>query len=514
MSNGPNLIKNGLIFVSDIGNHRYYQGEPTTNILPSPEVNGQFTTSNSWGTYNTNQYCDPKGVSGCGTYWSIPSISSVSNNIVTTSGNHLMRSYDVLQPQTSGGGLTAGVNYLIKKISDTQFSLHSYNASQDGSQGYINPSTGNFKVYDDFANNVKISINATNFPTMWWGAPHLPNSGLVKEIITNGGRRPNTNCMRLHVYRGDGVVDGMAYGVYTPVTSGQVITTTFWVRAATETAVGKNCSWSTYFGGNSAPSIGYTLGDLMVWNKVTITWTASATFSFYQYFWPAGSTDKYSYDICDIQVEVKSHSTNFTVGTRSVTQGLLDGKKSSTLNLTNMSFDSDGYPIFDGTNDYFEIPYSSNLNTPNGCTYELMIYPTGAGTCISRGTSDSGTYPDNPRIVVESTGRIYFDWSSTGVDRYMYSTINLSFNTWNHLVCTATPGGTLNVYVNNNAAGSGSSLPNPLPNTAHPIQVGGATWIPSYFPGKINVLRIYNKVLTSSEITQNYKAYKRRFNIS
>jgi hypothetical protein len=324
MSNGPNLVKNGLVFASDIGDHRYYPGEPTTNILPSPEVNGQFTTSNGWGTYNTNQYCDPKGVSGCGTYWSIPSISSVSNNIVTTSGNHLMRSYDVLQPQTTGGGVTAGTNYLIKKISDTQFSLHTYNASQDGSQGYMNPSTGNFKVYDDFANNVKVSINSTNFPTMWWGYPHLPNSGLVKEIVTNGGRRPNTNCMRLHVYRGDGVADGMAYGVYTPVTVGQVITTTFWVRAATETAVGKNCSWSTYFGANSAPSIGYTLGNFMVWNKVTITWTASATFNFYQYFWPAGSSDKYSYDICDLQVEVKPHATNFTVGSRSVTQGLLE----------------------------------------------------------------------------------------------------------------------------------------------------------------------------------------------
>ena len=141
MSIGVNLIKRGLVFGYDVGIHRYYLGEPTTNLLNS-STNTIPTTGNGWGTYNTNQYNGAQ-------YFSIGTISSVSNNIVTTSSAHPLRSFDVVTPQTTGGGLTAGTNYLIKKISSTTFSIHTYNSSQDGSQGYTNPSTGMFKVYDD-----------------------------------------------------------------------------------------------------------------------------------------------------------------------------------------------------------------------------------------------------------------------------------------------------------------------------------------------------------------------------
>ena len=146
MSKGLNLVKTGLVFGYDIGNHRYYPGEPTTNLLPSASTNAIPKTGNAWGTYNTNQY-------NGATYFSVGTISSVTNNIVTTAGTHPLRSFDVVTPQTTGGGVTAGVNYLIKKLSSTTFSIHSYNGSQDGSQGYTNPSTGMFKVYDDYAND-------------------------------------------------------------------------------------------------------------------------------------------------------------------------------------------------------------------------------------------------------------------------------------------------------------------------------------------------------------------------
>jgi len=188
------IQQNGLVYYFDAGNLKCYRGDATINTIPNPSINAYPTIGNGWGSYNTNQY-------GSGTYFSIGTVSSVSNNIVTMSANHSLRSYDVMQPQTSGGGVTAATNYLIKKLSATTFSLHNYNSSQDGSQGYISASTNTHKVYDDFANDVKVSINATNFPTMWWGAPHLPNSGLVKEIITGGYNvdlYAKTDCIRLH----------------------------------------------------------------------------------------------------------------------------------------------------------------------------------------------------------------------------------------------------------------------------------------------------------------------------
>src|SRR6056300_250752 len=213
----PSVVDDGLVFLYDVEDIQSYKGEPTTNIVPTPEANSRFTTSNNWYTYNTNQY-------NSNTFFSIGTVSSVSNNIVTlgTVGRNI-RSFDVLRPETTGGGVTAGTDYVIKKLSSTTFSLREYNNSQNGSQGYINPDTNFFKVHDAYANDTRISINATDFPTSWWGAPHLPNSGLIKEIVEGGGRVKGTNAMRLHVYREDNVADGMAYGVYCPVTAGDLI---------------------------------------------------------------------------------------------------------------------------------------------------------------------------------------------------------------------------------------------------------------------------------------------------
>lgn len=369
------IITNGLVFAYDTADTiNSYAGEPTTNLVPDAPNNGRFTLSNGWATYNTNQYC---GNNGCGTYWTIPAIASVSNNIVTTVSAHQIRTYDVIQSNASGGGVSAYTNYLAKKISDTQFSLHAYNGSQDGSQGYINPATGLPKVWDSIAYDQRVSVNASGFPTSWWGAPHLPNSGLVKEIVQGGGRVPGTNCMRFNVWRGDGVADGMAYGVYTPVTAGDLITVSFYAKAATPNAVGKGGSYSTYFGGAGAGGGYWTTGAYGEWVRNVFTWTASTTFSFYSYFFPDGSSDRYSMDIADFQVEVnKGHATPFTTGTRSSTQGLLDisgGRNVLTLSNT---YDSNAQFYFDGTDDRISIPSNSSNNIAGDITLELVLKRT------------------------------------------------------------------------------------------------------------------------------------------
>ena len=236
-SSGPNPSgENSLAFAYDVADARNsYIGEPTTNLLPTPSINAIPKIGNSWGTYNTNQY-------NGGNYFSIGTISSVSSNIVTTAGTHPLRTYDVVNPQTTGGGVTANVNYFVKKISNTQFSLHAYNSSQDGSQGYVNTSTGYPVVWDSIALDQRVSINASSFPTMWWGYPHLPNSGLVKEIRSNGFKNPTTgiitDCIRLNWIRPDGVTDGMAYNVDASITPNQTVCCSFWMKAVSASAVG------------------------------------------------------------------------------------------------------------------------------------------------------------------------------------------------------------------------------------------------------------------------------------
>jgi hypothetical protein len=496
---GPRNITNGLVFGYDVGSDFSYYGEPTTNILPSPEYNGRFTTANSWGTYNTNQYC---GNNGCGTYWTIPSISSVSSNIITTSSAHQIRSFDVIQPNATGGGVNSGQNYVAKKISDTQFSLHEYNASQDGSQGYINPTTGFFKVHDAYANDTRVSVSASGFPTGWWGYPHLPNSGLIKEVVTNGGRIPGTNCMRLHAYRPDGVADGMAYGVYTPVTQGQVVTLSFWHKAASPTSVGQSHSWSTYFYGYSAPSAGFTTQEY--WQKHQTTWTASYTCSFYFYMWPSGLS---TFDIADLQVEVKDHATKFTLGTRSATASIKDMIGVSTLDVSAASFNSDNNPTFDGTNDTISIANNSSINIAGDITLELVLKRISGQTGVPIHKETQYTiriYDDNSITYADSTLWSYASFGAHGSA--------ITPGNYHHVVVTKT-GSTVTIYVNNNVIVT-KSFGGAITQTSNSLYIGSYNGSSNYFKGEIPVSKIYNRALSASEISQHYYSYKTRFGLS
>ena len=495
-SHAPTAVTNGLIFYYDMGNtQKSFKGAPTTNILPTSEANGRFTTANAWGTYNTNQY-------NGNTYFSIGTVSSVSGNVVTMTAAHPLRTYDAVQPQTSGGGLTAGTVYFIKKISSTQFSVHAYNGSQDGSQGYL--VSGYNKVHESVATNQQVSINATSFPTMWWGPPHLPNSGLVKEIVTNGGPQ-DQSFMRFHILRTDGVADGMAYGVYTSVTAGDTINVSYWIRSSYP---GKSLGYSTYFGSGSAYASGST--TTATWQRVKFQWTASVTFTFYQYFWPDGSTDvPYSIDICDLQVEVNTGavgSTPFVIGTRSNTQALCDLTNNNVITATNLTYASDNTFTFNGSTSLISIP---SLNLQRDFTLECWVKLTSVGTSV--GFFGQGPTATNQGLHIGwFPGRgLLFGMYANDLECPSYS---MTYNTWHHFVYTynsstyfrqtfadgvLVASGTLNPY-----SGSGQFNIGAIYSSAS-----------TPFAGNFDMARAYSRVLTASEITQNFTALKRRYGV-
>ena len=211
------------------------------------------------------------------------------------------------------------------------------------------------------------------------------------------------------------------------------------------------------------------------------------------------------------------HAVPFVNGTRSATEGLIDLKGTSTIDLTNVSFDSNAQIEFDGTDEYVSVAYNTALNTPNGATYEIMLYPESDGEFLSRGKSDSGTDPDNPRFYIGSNGYLYFDWSTTGADTYVVTPAGAAaMNQWNHIVGIVQPADQLRIYVNGVESSYNTvtrTVPSPVPNSEDPITIGGAGWVPRYIQGKVGIVKLYNRALTSSEIQANYNAIKGRFNI-
>ena len=515
----PSVVTNGLVMYYDMSNtQKSWRGAPVTNLLPNPTINSVPTTGNGWGTYNTNQY-------NGATYFSIGSISSVSSNIVTTSGNHPLRSYDVVTPQSTGGGVTAGTNYLVKKLSATTFSLHTWNSSQDGSQGYINPATGTHKVYDDFANDVRISINSSSFPTMWWGPPHLPNSGLVKEVRTNGCSIPGiptTDCLRLYHTRPDNVTDGMAYSVDANVTASVAHTVSFWTKTVNAAAVGQYISYQIYNYGATTPT-GYSFnavfGPVGVWTKHSMTFTPNNPLAI-SYFFP--SSGNIIYDLAHIQFETGSVANAWTDSSRSTTQALLDLTGKNTLTVSNLSYSSDNNNSFsfNGANSSINLGPSNRLLPLPSHTLEAWIKSPGLGSGMGTSSVFGITYGIIVQISANGNVGYYAYNTDSGSAVVLFdvntSGVNLFNNAWHHIVCTRTSA-TAAIYINGvltaTGGGGGSWTGNNIWSAMDGLIGNNPNNIYYWANGSISVAKIYNRALSATEIQQNFNAVRGRYGI-
>jgi hypothetical protein len=508
---GPDVSESGLVLALDGANYKSFKGEATTNLIPNPTVNAYPTTGNAWGTYNTNQY-------GSGTYFSIGTVNDVTNNIITMTSAHSLRTYDVMNPQTTGGGVTAGTNYFIKKVSSTSFTLHAYNGSEDGSQGYINPSTGNHKVYDSIVNDTRISVNSTSFPTMWWGYPHQPNSGLVKELrygefnaIPN---LPANDCIRLHYIRTDDVKDGMSYNVDCTVTPSSPVTVSFYTRSANANAVGKVIQYYIYNYGASAQGYAwnFTLGAVGVWERQSFTYTP-AYGTMISYWFPV-TGGVYSWDWSCMQVEQKSYSTNFIAGTRGATVAtgggwadlIGNGNNGELVNGVRENSANGGSLVFDGVDDY--APLSSAVTAKTILSF-VRVTASG-GDYIVYGLDANGS--DN-WFGINGNGVHLFGTQISDVNNFqLFGTTSIQTNVWYQIGCTIDDT-TAKVYLNGKEENS----------TTKAFTIGAWNTTPTigrrgsiaqrYFPGNIANLQVYNRVLTAAEIQQNFNASRGRFGI-
>jgi hypothetical protein len=210
------------------------------------------------------------------------------------------------------------------------------------------------------------------------------------------------------------------------------------------------------------------------------------------------------------QVELLPHKTPFTQTSRSVTGSLLPLVSNSTLNLSNVSFDSSAQMTFDGTDDKFNTGIG---NLGNNATYEAIIYCKGN---VSTYNMFMGQLL--PYIGVYNGNSIIYSDSINSTQRYpITSGGTISYNKYHHVICTREYDGsntTMKIYIDNilqsQTNWSGAATYN---NDTVNIGDGqSSTWYPFY--GDIPIAKTYNRALTPSEVTQNYNKYKTRFNLS
>ena len=511
-----------------------FRGEATTNLIGTYGAGGVDAypaSGNNWGTYQA------RGVYNNGAFGSIGTSVSVTSNVATVTSPssyfNTLATFDVIRPQTTGGGVTADTDYYFKKLSSSTFTLHQWDSTENGSKTpeqiltYINSDT-------------KISINSTSFPTMWWGYPHLPNSALIKTAITNGFAYDNRfhDCLRLNWFRSD-AADGMAYGVYPSYTGSTVYTFSAYIRAIDQNAIGKTISLSTYYigpnvGGPSSTSPVLTTA----WQRWTLTFTSNATpgamiFYFFAGYYPM------VVDISEIQFEQKGYATEFAINSRSANTvdgggGLLDiSGNNVNADLTNVLFNSSGY--------YFNAASSTRIIAKTYTATDTFWRNLGAiSIWFKTSTNQNGTlvgWGDNGNTNFGSI-EITADWTAGFADE---SLIAESYNAtasqravirkganyyangiWNNVTAVFDDNYlNLMIYINgvlettsNNGNSSGAPFLNVSTSTSYfnigRRTVGGGD---EYFTGEIGQVLVYGKILTAAEVLQNFNATRKTYGI-
>ena len=202
-------------------------------------------------------------------------------------------------------------------------------------------------------------------------------------------------------------------------------------------------------------------------------------------------------------------------GSRGNTDCLIDLKRTTSMDVSNVSFDSTGQPTFDGTDDSLTIPGSS-YTTSDAKTVEIVFKMNGSYSNYSplavyaNGSSSTNRIwlgLQNNKFRMHGWGTVDPDGTTTiSADEWYVCSFSYDKSTQAMKIYT---NGVLESSVTNSQGGvtASSSL-----NWYLGTIPGGWQGV-TYSDVDIPIFKIYNRVLSDSEVKQNYNAIKNRFNL-
>ena len=214
------------------------------------------------------------------------------------------------------------------------------------------------------------------------------------------------------------------------------------------------------------------------------------------------------------------YATTGTIKNRGTTWTDLSGRgNNGTLtNGPNFNSSNSGFIVFDGVDDFINIPDSSLLTSTSALTINCWVRATAFSgsysSIIGKGTSDS----NEEYCVVMHSSFLYFDVGG-GSGPYTQPSYTFNTNTWYNICCThlRTAGtSSLLCYVNGVSLNNSTTSPTSTPNdNSLPVSIGSRYYNSTNGPfnGNIAQASIYNRALTAEEIRQNYIATKSRYGL-
>jgi hypothetical protein len=170
--------------------------------------------------------------------------------------------------------------------------------------------------------------------------------------------------------------------------------------------------------------------------------------------------------------------------------------------------------------------FNISPETTGQISLEIWVYPTGPNTLYTEGsTTNLGGFFGQGYFggsigwgigMSTTSGINYFQFQVRNSSTISAPTGSFTNNSWYHVVGTFTRNENTRLYINGvlTSTVSNTNIGNLTitPNTNN-AGIGRGGFAPFYAGGNIAAARIYDKPLSSTEVTQNYNALKGRFGL-
>ena len=185
-----------------------------------------------------------------------------------------------------------------------------------------------------------------------------------------------------------------------------------------------------------------------------------------------------------------------------------NGNNGTLTNGPTFSSANKGSIVFDGTNDYVNTTFNSQLNNFTAHVWFKSTVRTNYARLLDK-NYQTGFFMGRPDAVSSNT------WSAGVKQSSNFSTLSLNDALWNFMAMTRS-GTSLTTYangiINTNTTTCGSgTIDTTYLSIGATINDGGGQR--DWLNGNISQVLIYNKVLSTSEILQNYNATKGRYGL-
>ena len=366
-----------------------------------------------------------------------------------------------------------------------------------------------------------MSYDMNNTAKSWKGAP-------ATNLLTNPNSAINVNSTD--------VPAGIPVPGYSSYSSGYAVA--FWSPVSTA-ATGVTFTYSMYMrspGGVSTYLMYvYTgTGSDGGWNyagsgSLTDTW---ARYTYTTGSWTGTVTNVCVYrynqtgtiEIAAPQFEVSSFATPFVIGTRSNTQAITDQTGNNTLTANSLTYTNSNTFSFDGSFSYLQA--TNNCGITGDITLSAWIKPNRSGQTGPHSTviCTDVNYPYGAKLMnYKNSARygIWLGWAGAGNTNYeAFVGVDINDNTNKMLTASWSQStGVAKIYLNGVLQSTQSTgITSPVALADGKITVGTdynsiSSGSNNKYLGSIYNASIYNRVLSDTEITQNFNSMRGRYGI-